>query len=189
MLNCHPFLQDCLLGSARCVLLQCPLHSFSGQAVLKIHARLWNSSFIEVKTCPLYICTSLHITLHLSFSPAVCNCCRHSHVKRMNDDCSKCIYRMINKSFDVKAVGKLWRKLSASTTEKLAAADTYSDDIVTRNIQSTWQFSCLVFSLSPNKSRCRRRLYYLLKMGLISKVLANVIILYINDGLNWKTKL
>uniref|UniRef100_A0AAX7TFL5 Integrin alpha-2 domain-containing protein n=1 Tax=Astatotilapia calliptera TaxID=8154 RepID=A0AAX7TFL5_ASTCA len=39
---------DCLLGSARCVLFQCPLHSFSGQAVLKIHARLWNSSFIEV---------------------------------------------------------------------------------------------------------------------------------------------
>ncbi|XP_049438189.1 integrin alpha-7 isoform X3 [Epinephelus fuscoguttatus] len=38
---------DCLLGSARCVLFQCPLHSFSGQAVLKIHARLWNSSFIE----------------------------------------------------------------------------------------------------------------------------------------------
>uniref|UniRef100_A0A8C4EZS2 Integrin alpha-7 n=1 Tax=Dicentrarchus labrax TaxID=13489 RepID=A0A8C4EZS2_DICLA len=43
----HFVLQDCLLGSARCVLLQCPLHSFSGQAVLKIHARLWNSSFIE----------------------------------------------------------------------------------------------------------------------------------------------
>ncbi|XP_040059962.2 integrin alpha-7 isoform X2 [Gasterosteus aculeatus] len=38
---------DCLLGSARCVLFQCPLHSFSGQAILKIHARLWNSSFIE----------------------------------------------------------------------------------------------------------------------------------------------
>ncbi|XP_041837357.1 integrin alpha-7 isoform X2 [Melanotaenia boesemani] len=38
---------DCLLGSARCRLFQCPLHSFSGQAVLKIHARLWNSSFIE----------------------------------------------------------------------------------------------------------------------------------------------
>ncbi|KAM4588465.1 integrin alpha-7 isoform 2-T2 [Odontesthes bonariensis] len=38
---------DCLLGSARCVLFQCPLHSFSGQVVLKIHARLWNSSFIE----------------------------------------------------------------------------------------------------------------------------------------------
>lgn len=38
---------DCLLGSARCVLFQCPLHSFSGQAVLKINARLWNSSFIE----------------------------------------------------------------------------------------------------------------------------------------------
>uniref|UniRef100_A0AAX7THQ7 Integrin alpha-2 domain-containing protein n=1 Tax=Astatotilapia calliptera TaxID=8154 RepID=A0AAX7THQ7_ASTCA len=32
---------------SRCVLFQCPLHSFSGQAVLKIHARLWNSSFIE----------------------------------------------------------------------------------------------------------------------------------------------
>lgn len=42
-------LQDCLLGSARCVLFQCPLHNFSGQAVLKINARLWNSSFIEVK--------------------------------------------------------------------------------------------------------------------------------------------
>ncbi|XP_008280314.1 integrin alpha-7 isoform X2 [Stegastes partitus] len=38
---------DCLLGSARCVLFQCPLHSFSGQAVFKIDARLWNSSFIE----------------------------------------------------------------------------------------------------------------------------------------------
>uniref|UniRef100_A0A1A8LAD3 Integrin, alpha 7 n=4 Tax=Nothobranchius pienaari TaxID=704102 RepID=A0A1A8LAD3_9TELE len=38
---------DCLLGSARCVLFQCPLHSFTGQAVLKIHARLWNGSFIE----------------------------------------------------------------------------------------------------------------------------------------------
>ncbi|XP_051931400.1 integrin alpha-7 isoform X2 [Hippocampus zosterae] len=38
---------DCLLGSARCVLLQCPLHRFSGQAVLKIHGRLWNSTFIE----------------------------------------------------------------------------------------------------------------------------------------------
>uniref|UniRef100_A0A669F3F7 Integrin subunit alpha 7 n=1 Tax=Oreochromis niloticus TaxID=8128 RepID=A0A669F3F7_ORENI len=36
------------LISSRCVLFQCPLHSFSGQAVLKIHARLWNSSFIEV---------------------------------------------------------------------------------------------------------------------------------------------
>ncbi|XP_068170388.1 integrin alpha-7 isoform X2 [Antennarius striatus] len=38
---------DCLLGSARCVLFQCPLHSFSGQAVLTIRAWLWNSSFIE----------------------------------------------------------------------------------------------------------------------------------------------
>ncbi|XP_061639952.1 integrin alpha-7 isoform X3 [Phyllopteryx taeniolatus] len=38
---------DCLLGSARCMLLQCPLHSFSGQAVLRIHGRLWNSTFLE----------------------------------------------------------------------------------------------------------------------------------------------
>ncbi|XP_057702290.1 integrin alpha-7 isoform X3 [Corythoichthys intestinalis] len=38
---------NCLLGSARCVLLQCPLHTFSGQAVLRIHGRLWNSTFIE----------------------------------------------------------------------------------------------------------------------------------------------
>ncbi|XP_017264296.1 integrin alpha-7 isoform X1 [Kryptolebias marmoratus] len=38
---------DCLLGSARCILFQCPLHSFTGQAVLNIHARLWKSSFIE----------------------------------------------------------------------------------------------------------------------------------------------
>uniref|UniRef100_A0A3B3VJV1 Integrin subunit alpha 7 n=1 Tax=Poecilia latipinna TaxID=48699 RepID=A0A3B3VJV1_9TELE len=46
-LHLHPKLHDCLLGSARCVLFQCPLHSFTGQAVLKIHARLWKSSFIE----------------------------------------------------------------------------------------------------------------------------------------------
>ncbi|XP_036387353.1 integrin alpha-7 [Megalops cyprinoides] len=38
---------DCLLGSARCMLIQCPLHSFSGFAVLKIQARLWNSTFLE----------------------------------------------------------------------------------------------------------------------------------------------
>lgn len=49
VLRCHFSLQDCLLGSARCILFQCPLHSFSGQAVLNIQARLWNSSFIEVK--------------------------------------------------------------------------------------------------------------------------------------------
>uniref|UniRef100_A0A672IAX2 Integrin alpha-2 domain-containing protein n=1 Tax=Salarias fasciatus TaxID=181472 RepID=A0A672IAX2_SALFA len=47
-LSCPFRLQDCLLGSARCVLFQCPLHSFTGQAVLKIQAWLWNSSFIEV---------------------------------------------------------------------------------------------------------------------------------------------
>lgn len=73
VLSCHLFLQDCLLGSARCVLFQCPLHSFSGQAVLKIHARLWNSSFIEVnkKSRHRYISISLHISLHLRFTPAV----------------------------------------------------------------------------------------------------------------------
>uniref|UniRef100_A0A8K9X728 Integrin subunit alpha 7 n=1 Tax=Oncorhynchus mykiss TaxID=8022 RepID=A0A8K9X728_ONCMY len=38
---------DCLLGSARCVLFQCPLHSFSDSAVLKIQGRLWNSTFLE----------------------------------------------------------------------------------------------------------------------------------------------
>uniref|UniRef100_A0AAY4EKN8 Integrin alpha-2 domain-containing protein n=1 Tax=Denticeps clupeoides TaxID=299321 RepID=A0AAY4EKN8_9TELE len=39
---------DCLLGSAHCLLFQCPLQSVSGTAVLKIKARLWNSTFIEV---------------------------------------------------------------------------------------------------------------------------------------------
>ncbi|MGH0167059.1 UNVERIFIED_CONTAM: hypothetical protein FKN15_054799 [Acipenser sinensis] len=39
---------DCLLGSARCILFQCPLHSFDGSAELTVHARLWNSSFLEV---------------------------------------------------------------------------------------------------------------------------------------------
>ncbi|KAI1899993.1 hypothetical protein AGOR_G00067640 [Albula goreensis] len=38
---------DCLLGSARCTLFQCPLHGFSGSAHLKIQARLWNSTFLE----------------------------------------------------------------------------------------------------------------------------------------------
>uniref|UniRef100_A0AAY4CJY9 Integrin alpha-2 domain-containing protein n=1 Tax=Denticeps clupeoides TaxID=299321 RepID=A0AAY4CJY9_9TELE len=38
---------DCLLGSAHCLLFQCPLQSVSGTAVLKIKARLWNSTFIE----------------------------------------------------------------------------------------------------------------------------------------------
>ncbi|XP_048110159.1 integrin alpha-7 isoform X1 [Alosa alosa] len=38
---------DCLLGSARCMLFRCPLHSVSGHASLKIKARLWNSTFIE----------------------------------------------------------------------------------------------------------------------------------------------
>uniref|UniRef100_A0A8D3CF49 Integrin alpha-2 domain-containing protein n=1 Tax=Scophthalmus maximus TaxID=52904 RepID=A0A8D3CF49_SCOMX len=72
--DCH-FLfstQDCLLGSARCVLFQCPLHSFSGQAVLRIHARLWNSSFIEVRgeeeKNPVIITSSFLIGTVLSIS-------------------------------------------------------------------------------------------------------------------------
>uniref|UniRef100_A0A8L0DQ17 Integrin subunit alpha 7 n=1 Tax=Oncorhynchus mykiss TaxID=8022 RepID=A0A8L0DQ17_ONCMY len=40
----------------RCVLFQCPLHSFSDSAVLKIQGRLWNSTFLEVKH---------HITYHI----------------------------------------------------------------------------------------------------------------------------
>uniref|UniRef100_A0A8D3BQQ0 Integrin alpha-2 domain-containing protein n=1 Tax=Scophthalmus maximus TaxID=52904 RepID=A0A8D3BQQ0_SCOMX len=63
---------DCLLGSARCVLFQCPLHSFSGQAVLRIHARLWNSSFIEVRgeeeKNPVIITSSFLIGTVLSIS-------------------------------------------------------------------------------------------------------------------------
>uniref|UniRef100_A0A8C8C8U8 Integrin alpha-2 domain-containing protein n=1 Tax=Oncorhynchus tshawytscha TaxID=74940 RepID=A0A8C8C8U8_ONCTS len=47
---------DCLLGSAHCVLFQCPLLSFSGSAVLKIQGRLWNSTFLEVKH---------HVTYHI----------------------------------------------------------------------------------------------------------------------------
>ncbi|XP_039603290.1 integrin alpha-7 isoform X1 [Polypterus senegalus] len=38
---------DCSLGSARCMLLQCPLHNFDGSAKLKIQGRLWNSTFLE----------------------------------------------------------------------------------------------------------------------------------------------
>uniref|UniRef100_A0A673Z2I0 Integrin subunit alpha 7 n=1 Tax=Salmo trutta TaxID=8032 RepID=A0A673Z2I0_SALTR len=43
----QPQATDCLLGSARCILFQCPLHSFSGSAVLNIQGRLWNSTFLE----------------------------------------------------------------------------------------------------------------------------------------------
>uniref|UniRef100_A0A8C8HR00 Integrin alpha-2 domain-containing protein n=1 Tax=Oncorhynchus tshawytscha TaxID=74940 RepID=A0A8C8HR00_ONCTS len=46
-LSCTKATVDCLLGSARCVLFQCPLHSFSDSAVLKIQGRLWNSTFLE----------------------------------------------------------------------------------------------------------------------------------------------
>uniref|UniRef100_A0A8C9TV10 Integrin subunit alpha 7 n=1 Tax=Scleropages formosus TaxID=113540 RepID=A0A8C9TV10_SCLFO len=48
---------DCLLGSARCLLLQCPLHSISGSAVLSVQARLWNATFLEVGIDPLLGCS------------------------------------------------------------------------------------------------------------------------------------
>ncbi|XP_007435492.1 integrin alpha-7 isoform X3 [Python bivittatus] len=38
---------DCVLGTARCLLYQCPLYSFDRSAVLTIWARLWNSTFLE----------------------------------------------------------------------------------------------------------------------------------------------
>ncbi|XP_063149614.1 integrin alpha-7 isoform X3 [Candoia aspera] len=38
---------DCVLGTARCLLYQCPLYSFERSAVLTIWARLWNSTFLE----------------------------------------------------------------------------------------------------------------------------------------------
>ncbi|XP_029450544.1 integrin alpha-7 isoform X2 [Rhinatrema bivittatum] len=38
---------DCARGTARCVVFQCPLYSFDRQAVLKVRARLWNSTFLE----------------------------------------------------------------------------------------------------------------------------------------------
>uniref|UniRef100_A0A672LN35 Integrin subunit alpha 7 n=1 Tax=Sinocyclocheilus grahami TaxID=75366 RepID=A0A672LN35_SINGR len=38
---------DCLLGSARCLLFQCPLLSFSSSIHFRIRAHMWNSTFIE----------------------------------------------------------------------------------------------------------------------------------------------
>uniref|UniRef100_H3BA35 Integrin subunit alpha 7 n=1 Tax=Latimeria chalumnae TaxID=7897 RepID=H3BA35_LATCH len=38
---------DCTLGTAKCVVFQCPLYSFDAAAVLKIRSRLWNSTFLE----------------------------------------------------------------------------------------------------------------------------------------------
>nr|XP_033792864.1 integrin alpha-7 isoform X2 [Geotrypetes seraphini] len=38
---------DCARGTARCLVFQCPLYSFDSQAVLKVRARLWNSTFLE----------------------------------------------------------------------------------------------------------------------------------------------
>uniref|UniRef100_A0AAR2J3V0 Integrin alpha-2 domain-containing protein n=1 Tax=Pygocentrus nattereri TaxID=42514 RepID=A0AAR2J3V0_PYGNA len=67
---------DCLLGSARCVLFQCPLHSFSGTALFKIRGRLWNSTFIEVPWIHLlcsYVFFSNFIFLSLLCVLIVCS--------------------------------------------------------------------------------------------------------------------
>uniref|UniRef100_A0A8C4SSY0 Integrin subunit alpha 7 n=1 Tax=Erpetoichthys calabaricus TaxID=27687 RepID=A0A8C4SSY0_ERPCA len=54
---------DCSLGSARCMLLQCPLHNFDGSAKLKIQGRLWNSTFIEVRKS--YLTANVTIKSHI----------------------------------------------------------------------------------------------------------------------------
>ncbi|XP_059575219.1 integrin alpha-7 isoform X2 [Alligator mississippiensis] len=38
---------DCAHGTARCLVYQCPLHSFDRAATLKAWGRLWNSTFLE----------------------------------------------------------------------------------------------------------------------------------------------
>ncbi|XP_066441595.1 integrin alpha-7 isoform X1 [Eleutherodactylus coqui] len=38
---------DCARDTAHCVVFRCPLYSFDQQVVLKVHGRLWNSSFLE----------------------------------------------------------------------------------------------------------------------------------------------
>uniref|UniRef100_A0A8C9T6X5 Integrin subunit alpha 7 n=1 Tax=Scleropages formosus TaxID=113540 RepID=A0A8C9T6X5_SCLFO len=57
---------DCLLGSARCLLLQCPLHSISGSAVLSVQARLWNATFLEVGIDPLlvFVCKQVSVMIY-----------------------------------------------------------------------------------------------------------------------------
>ncbi|XP_026515383.1 integrin alpha-7 [Terrapene carolina triunguis] len=39
--------RDCARGTARCLVFQCPLHSFDRSAVLTAWGRLWNSTFLE----------------------------------------------------------------------------------------------------------------------------------------------
>ncbi|XP_078545298.1 integrin alpha-7 isoform X1 [Lissotriton helveticus] len=38
---------DCARETANCVVFQCPLHTFEQKVVLKVRARLWNSTFLE----------------------------------------------------------------------------------------------------------------------------------------------
>ncbi|KAM8976450.1 integrin alpha-7 isoform 3-T3 [Pelodytes ibericus] len=38
---------DCARGTANCIIFKCPLYSIDEQVVLKVHGRLWNSTFLE----------------------------------------------------------------------------------------------------------------------------------------------
>lgn len=69
-------MQDCVLGSAKCVVFQCALQKFSGSAKFTIKARLWNSTFIEVYYCYLLSYTTdtqsngtLLLLIHISIIP------------------------------------------------------------------------------------------------------------------------
>lgn len=46
----RPCPQDCARGTANCVVFSCPLYSFDRAAVLHVWGRLWNSTFLEVRT-------------------------------------------------------------------------------------------------------------------------------------------
>ncbi|KAK7909658.1 hypothetical protein WMY93_014342 [Mugilogobius chulae] len=74
---------DCLLGSARCLLFQCPLHSFSGQAVLKIQARLWDASFVEEfpSVSALEVMVRANITVKSTIKHLVLRDAAHSHTE------------------------------------------------------------------------------------------------------------
>ncbi|KAJ7999299.1 hypothetical protein DPEC_G00192940 [Dallia pectoralis] len=60
---------DCLLGSAHCGLLQCPLPSFSESAVLKIQGRLWNSTFLE--EFPSVSALELLVRVNITVKPSI----------------------------------------------------------------------------------------------------------------------
>uniref|UniRef100_A0A8C2ETJ8 Integrin subunit alpha 7 n=1 Tax=Cyprinus carpio TaxID=7962 RepID=A0A8C2ETJ8_CYPCA len=69
--NTHQMeLLDCLLGSARCLLFQCPLLTFSGSIHFRIRAHMWNSTFIEVNdSCSCYrihfcVCVQVSVMIY-----------------------------------------------------------------------------------------------------------------------------